>query len=74
MDRIPSSLLLPLMAGIFVLIVGGGLGVIFTVAGEWTLFSVGKEHITGTILIGLIIVVLAPIVGGLIYGKRGSGS
>ena len=74
MDRIPASILLPLMAGIFVLVVGGGLGVIFTVAGEWTLFNVGKEPITGTIIIGLIIVVLSPVVAGLLVKRRGSSS
>ena len=61
MDRIPSSILLPLMAGIFVLIVGGGLGVVFTLAGE-----------NGTIIIGLAIVVLSPVVAGLLVRKRSS--
>lgn len=62
MDRIPSSLLLPLMAGIFVLVVGGGLGVIFTLAG-----------IMGTIIIGLAIVILSPIVAfWLAKGQRTS--
>ncbi len=62
MDRIPSSILLPLMAGIFVLIVGGGLGVIFTLAG-----------IMGTIIIGLAIVILSPIIAfWLAKGQRTS--
>lgn len=62
MDRIPSSLLLPLMAGIFVLVIGGGLGVIFTLAG-----------IMGTIIIGLAIVVLSPIIAfWLAKGQRTS--
>lgn len=62
MDRIPSSLLLPLMAGIFVLVVGGGLGVIFTLAG-----------IMGTIIIGLAIVILSPIIAfWLAKGQRTS--
>ena len=62
MDRIPSSLLLPLMAGIFVLVVGGGLGVIFTLAG-----------IMGTIIIGLAIVILSPIIAfWLARGQRTS--
>ena len=74
MERIPASILLPLMAGLFVLVVGGGLGVIFTVAGEWTLFNIGKEPITGTIIIGLIIVVLSPVVAGLLVKRRGSSS
>ncbi len=62
MDRIPSSILLPLMAGIFVLVVGGGLGVIFTLAG-----------IMGTIIIGLAIVILSPIIAfWLAKGQRTS--
>ena len=62
MDRIPSSLLLPIMAGIFVLVVGGGLGVIFTLAG-----------IMGTIIIGLAIVILSPIIAfWLAKGQRTS--
>ena len=62
MDRIPSSLLLPLMSGIFVLVVGGGLGVIFTLAG-----------IMGTIIIGLAIVILSPIIAfWLAKGQRTS--
>ena len=63
MDRIPSSLLLPLMAGIFVLVVGGGLGAIFTIAG-----------IMGTIIIGLAIVVLSPIIAFWLAQSRSSNS
>ncbi len=74
MDRIPSSIWLPIMAGIFVLVVGGGLGVIFTVSSSWHLFNVGSEPIDGTIVIGLAIVVLAPIVAGLLVRKRGPSS
>ena len=62
------------MAGIFVLVVGGGLGVIFTVSSSWHLFNVGSEPIDGTIVIGLAIVVLAPIVAGLLVRKRGPSS
>jgi len=63
MDRIPSSLLLPLMAGIFVLVVGGGLGVIFTLAG-----------IMGTIIIGLAIVVLSPLIAFWLARGQHTGS
>lgn len=63
MDRIPSSLLLPIMAGLFVLIVGGGLGVIFTIAG-----------IMGTIIIGLAIVVLSPIIAFWLAKGQRAGS
>lgn len=63
MDRIPSSLLLPIMAGLFVLIVGGGLGVIFTIAG-----------IMGTIIIGLAIVVLSPIIAFWLAKGQRTGS
>lgn len=50
------------MAGIFVLVVGGGLGVIFTLAG-----------IMGTIIIGLAIVILSPIIAfWLAKGQRTS--
>ena len=51
------------MAGIFVLVVGGGLGAIFTIAG-----------ITGTIIIGLAIVILSPIVAFWLARGQGSGS
>ena len=51
------------MAGIFVLVVGGGLGTIFTLAG-----------VNGTIIIGLAIVILSPIVAGLLARKRGPSS
>lgn len=51
------------MAGIFVLVVGGGLGVIFTLAG-----------IMGTIIIGLAIVILSPIIAFWLAKGQRAGS
>ena len=58
MNRLPSSLTLPLMAGLFVLVVGGLLGVIFSVVGE-----------LGTVIVGLSIVFLSPIVAGALVKR-----
>ena len=55
MDRLPSNLTLPIMACLFVLIFGGSLGVIFSVTG----------HI-GTMIIGLAIVFVSPIICGIL--------
>ena len=62
MDKLSSILGLPILSGVFVLIVGGGLGVIFTLAGN-----------NGTIGIGLGIVVLSPIVAAAILKRNGEG-
>ncbi|MEE9247116.1 MAG: hypothetical protein V3U79_00255 [Dehalococcoidia bacterium] len=58
MDRVPSILLLPIMGGVFVLVVAGLLGTIFTLVGTW-----------GTIVIGLAIVLLSPIVAGTLIRR-----
>ena len=58
MDRLPSVLFLPIFGGLFVLVVGGALGTIFSV--------VGNEATMG---IGLAIVVLAPIVGAMMIKR-----
>lgn len=62
MDRLPSILVLPLLGGIFVLVVGGLLGTIFSAVGN-----------AGTIGIGLAIVLVAPIVGGMLAKRRPPG-
>ncbi|MEE9199625.1 MAG: hypothetical protein V3U26_07520 [Dehalococcoidia bacterium] len=58
MERMPSILLLPILGGLFVLVVAGGLGVIFSVLGD-----------EATIGIGLAIVAVAPIIGSLLVRR-----
>ena len=58
MDRVPSILLLPIMAGLFVLVVAGLLGTVFTLVGT-----------IGTIIIGLAIVLLSPMVAGVLIKR-----
>jgi hypothetical protein len=58
MDRVPSILLLPIMGGVFVLVVAGLLGTIFTLVGS-----------IGTIIIGLAIVLLSPMVAGVLIKR-----
>ncbi len=58
MDRVPSILLLPMMGGLFVLVVGGLLGTVFTLVGT-----------IGTIIIGLAIVLLSPMVAGVLIKR-----
>ncbi len=58
MDRLASVIILPIFGGLFVLVVGGALGTIFSVAGNHA-----------TIGIGLAIVVLAPIVGAMMIKR-----
>lgn len=62
MYKLSPILGLPILAGIFVLIVAGGLGTIFSVVGN-----------SGTIGIGLGIVVLAPIVAAAILKRNEEG-
>ena len=58
MDGVPSILLLPIMGGVFVLVVAGLLGTIFTLVGS-----------IGTIIIGLAIVLLSPMVAGVLIKR-----
>ena len=58
MDRIPSILLLPIMGGVFVLVVAGLLGTVFTLVGT-----------LGTIIIGRSIVLLSPMVAGVLIRR-----
>ncbi|MCH8088830.1 MAG: hypothetical protein IH955_02310 [Chloroflexi bacterium] len=58
MDRIPSILLLPIMGGVFVLVVAGLLGTVFTLVGT-----------LGTIIIGMSIVLLSPMVAGVLIRR-----
>ncbi len=58
MDRVPSILLLPIMGGVFVLVVAGLLGTLFTLVGVW-----------GTIVIGLAIVLFSPIVAEVLIRR-----
>ncbi|MCH7997160.1 MAG: hypothetical protein IIB11_05225 [Chloroflexi bacterium] len=58
MDRVPSILLLPIMGGLFVLVVAGLLGTVFTLVGT-----------LGTIIIGLSIVLLSPMVAGVLIRR-----
>ena len=62
MYKLSPILGLPILAGVFVLIVAGGLGTIFSVVGN-----------SGTIGIGLGIVVLAPIVAAAILKRNEEG-
>ena len=58
MDHVPSILLLPIMAGLFVLVVAGLLGTVFTLVGT-----------IGTMIIGLAIVLLSPMVAGVLIKR-----
>ena len=58
MDRVPSILLLPIMGGVFVLVVVGLLGTVFTLVGT-----------LGTIIIGMSIVLLSPMVAGVLIRR-----
>lgn len=58
MDRVPSILLLPIMGGVFVLVVAGLLGTVFTLVGT-----------LGTIIIGMSIVLLSPMVAGVLIRR-----
>ncbi len=62
MEKLTSIFGLPILSGVFVLIVGGALGVIFTLAGN-----------TGTIIIGLAIVILAPIIAAAFLKRNEAG-
>ncbi|MFQ5875413.1 MAG: hypothetical protein ACE5JL_16660 [Dehalococcoidia bacterium] len=61
MERFPSILGLPILGGVFVLVVGGVLGIIFS--------AVGGE---ATIGIGLAIVVISPIIAGMLVKRKDS--
>ena len=62
MEKLTSIFGLPILSGVFVLIVGGALGVIFTLAGN-----------LGTIIIGLAIVILAPIIAAAFLKRNEAG-
>ena len=62
MYKLSAILGLPLLGVAFVLIIGGGLGTIFSVVGN-----------SGTIGIGMGIVVLAPIVAAAILKRNEEG-
>ncbi|MCH9037706.1 MAG: hypothetical protein IH860_10390, partial [Chloroflexi bacterium] len=51
-------LLLPIMGGVFVLVVAGLLGTVFTLVGT-----------LGTIIIGMSIVLLSPMVAGVLIRR-----
>ncbi len=60
MRRPPLPLILPLLAVLFIVIVGGGLGVSFIL-----LDKTGLEE-WGSIIVGMALVIGVPIVGGLL--------
>jgi len=60
---IPLSILLPLLSALFIVIVGGGLGVIFMI-----LYST-YLHEWGVIMLGMVFVVGVPVVAAIIAKK-----
>ena len=60
MRRLPLPFILPLLAGLFIVIWGGGLGVSFIL-----LDKTGLEE-WGSIIVGMALVIGVPIVGGLL--------
>ena len=72
MARPPITMWLPLLAVLFVAIVGGGLGVIFIVlratVGDGMAERWGDRwHDAPVIILGMAIVVLVPLVAGVIH-------
>ncbi|MFQ5933395.1 MAG: hypothetical protein ACE5KI_01980 [Dehalococcoidia bacterium] len=61
MEKLLSIIGVPILGGVFVLIVAGGLGTIFS--------ALGNE---ATIGIGLGIVIASPIVAGWLLSRRNS--
>ena len=65
MNRLPLPIFLPIVALIFVVIIGGGLGVSFI-----ALNKTGLEEM-GAIIIGLVLIVGVPAVAALLsFQKR----
>ena len=64
MKRPPLPFILPLLAGLFIVIWGGGLGVGFILLNETRLEELGA------IIVGMVLVIGVPIVGGLLTMPR----
>ena len=60
MKRIPLPFVLPLLAGVFIVVWGGGLGVSFIFLGKTAL----EEW--GAIIVGLGLTVLVPAMAGIL--------
>ena len=66
MKNIPLSILLPILSMLFVIAVGGGLGVIFILISKTSL------HQWGAVIIGTSLVFIVPLVAMIITApKRG---